>query len=164
MGSIIILCIEDERDVLDTLVRDLRPFEGAFRVEPTQSADEARRFVDAAPAAGDEIGLVLADHILPGTSGVEFLIELQHRPETSRTRKVLVTAQAGHQDTIQAVNEARLNHYIAKPWTREELHAVVRRQLEDYVLATQQNLLPFMQVLDSQRLLEAMRNRAVPAD
>lgn len=164
MGRIIILCIEDERDVLDSLVRDLRPFGSVFRIEATQSVAEARRVVDAAAAAGDEVGLVLADHILPGGTGVDFLVELQRRPDTVQTRKVLVTAQAGHQDTIHAVNEARLNHYIAKPWSLPELHEVVRRQLGDYVLATRTDVLPYLQVLDAPRLLEALRTRAAPAD
>jgi two-component system chemotaxis response regulator CheY len=159
MANVIILCIEDERDVLDALTRDLRPFEPTFRVEATQSVDEARRVVQAVEAAGDRVGLVLADHILPGATGVDFLVELHNRPATVGARKVLVTAQAGHQDTIHAVNAAGLDHYIAKPWTRDDLHAVVRRQLTDYVIGHLPDLLPYMKVLDSQRLLNAMRNR-----
>ncbi|HRK32290.1 MAG TPA: response regulator [Tepidisphaeraceae bacterium] len=164
MSKLIILCVEDERDVLDALVRDLRPFEGPFSIEATESVDEARRVVAAAQSRHDHVALVLADHILPGITGVQFLIELQRQPHYAATRKVLVTAQAGHMETIRAINEASLNHYIAKPWQVEELQTIVRRQLEGYVVETQKNLLPFMQVLDSQTLLEAMRTRPSPAD
>lgn len=159
MSRIIILCVEDEREVLDALVRDLKPFTAAFAVEAAQSAGEALKVVDAALARGDQLGLVLADHVMPGMSGVDMLIRLNQQPATVNARKVLVTAQAGHQDTIRALNDANLDHYIPKPWSREELQSVVRRQLADYVIQNVDDLLPFMKVLDSPRLLEAIRKR-----
>ena len=53
---------------------------------------------------------------------------------TRAARRVLVTGQAGHEDTIRAINEAELDHYVAKPWDPEEFRAVVREQLTDFVL------------------------------
>jgi response regulator RpfG family c-di-GMP phosphodiesterase len=157
MSQIIILCIEDEREVLDALVRDLQPFTGAFRIEAAETVEEARPLVRQWIDRGDSVGLVLADHLLPGTNGVEFLIELNHDPATQPTRKVLVTAQAALEDTIKAVNDADLDHYIAKPWSAAELHEVVRRLLTDYVLENVENVLPYMKILDAPRLMEKIR-------
>ncbi len=51
---------------------------------------------------------------------MDFLVELNGDPATRPIRKVLITGQAGLEDTIRAVNEADLDHYIAKPWTRRQ--------------------------------------------
>ena len=157
MNPFIILVIEDERPVLDALVRDLEPFTDRFRIEPAENVDDARKVVADHLQQENHLALILADHLMPGTSGVDYLVELNNDPRTAPTRKVLVTAQAGLQDTVKAVNQANLHHYIAKPWTREQLHDVVREQLTDYVVESGVDPLPFMQILDSRRLIEAVR-------
>lgn len=154
-----ILCIEDERAVLDALLRDLEPFANAFRIEPAENAADARGVVDSFLARGGHVALVLADHLMPGTSGVDFLVTLNNDERTRPTRKVLVTAQAGLADTVKAINEADLHHYIAKPWTPEALQATVRKQLTDYAIECIPDLLPFMGVLDRGRLLDALNDR-----
>lgn len=153
MNNIIILCIEDEREVLDALIRDLEPFASVFNIEAAQTVDEARRLVNTSLLHKKQLGLVLADHLLPGTSGVQYLVELNNDPRTSLTRKVLVTAHAALEDTVKAVNQAGLDHYIAKPWTAAQLHEVVRSQLTDYVIQCVSNVLPYVEVLDGQKIL-----------
>jgi len=154
MSRLVILCIEDEDEVRDAVVRDLEVFEPTFLVEMAEDADDARQVVQEIEAAGDEIALVIADHRLPGTQGTDFLIELHGKAETERARKVLLTGQAGHEDTIRAINQADLDHYISKPWTPEDLHSVVREQLTEYVLRNSEDVLPFVAVLDGARLLQ----------
>jgi two-component system chemotaxis response regulator CheY len=159
MNRIAILCIEDETEVREALLRDLAPFKSAFRIEGAEDVDDARAVLKECAADGDSIGLALCDHLMPGVRGVDFLIELAHNPDYTPTRKVLITGQAGLEDTIRAVNEARLHHYIAKPWQETDLHAVVRTQLTDYVLATREDLMPYLATLDAPRLLEAIATR-----
>ena len=154
MSRLVILCIEDEDEVRDAVVRDLEVFEPTFLVEMAEDADDARQVVRDVAAAGDEIALVIADHRLPGMQGTDFLIELHGEPATAKPRKVLLTGQAGHEDTIRAINQADLDHYISKPWTPEELHAVVREQLTEYVLSNVEDVLPYGAMLDGARLLE----------
>jgi two-component system chemotaxis response regulator CheY len=154
MSRLVILCIEDEDEVRDAVARDLEAFEPTFLVEVAEDADDARQVVQEINAAGDEIALVVADHRLPGMQGTDFLIELHGEPATAQARKVLLTGQAGHEDTIRAINEASLDHYISKPWTEEELHSVVREQLTEYVLRNVEDVLPYVAVLDGARLLE----------
>lgn len=155
--KIYILVVEDELEVMDALVKDLEKFEAWFPVETANNAREAQAVINDIIYHGHKIGLVLCDHVLPGKNGVELLIEMQEKPETSSAKKVLVTGQAGHEDTIRAINQAELNHYIAKPWTQKELEEVVINELTDYVITHEQNLLPFMQILDAEKLSAAMR-------
>lgn len=158
MADYTILCVDDEREVLDSLLRDLEPFERAgFRIECASSVVEARQVVAA--LAADGLALVLCDHLMPGITGVEFLIELAKDPKTRHARKVLVTGQAGLNDTVKAVNEAGLDHYIAKPWTAAQLSQVVVSMLTDYVLAVDPEPQRFAQYLDFGRIMEAVREQ-----
>ena len=156
MNRLIILCIEDEDEVRDAVVRDLEEFEPVFTVEMAEDADDARQVVKESLDDGDTIAMVIADHRLPGMQGTDFLIELQSKEETASSRKVLLTGQAGHEDTIRAINEADLHHYVSKPWTREELHTVVKQQLTEFVLRNVEDVLPFVALLDGPRLLNKL--------
>ncbi|MDR9417055.1 MAG: response regulator [Gracilimonas sp.] len=156
--KIYILIVEDELEVLDALVKDLEKFESFFPLETANDTTEAEEVIDYVLDHGHEVGLILCDHVLPGKNGVDLLIELQDNPKTAVSKKVLVTGQAGHEDTIMAINKADLDHYIAKPWTEEELETVVRDQLTDYVIENKGNLLYFMQILDAEKISSAMRN------
>ncbi|HMP72449.1 MAG TPA: response regulator [Kiritimatiellia bacterium] len=159
MNKIVILCVEDESEVRTAILRDLKPFAALMRIEAAEDVEDAKSVIRQCEIDEDELGLILCDHLLPGTRGVDLLIELQNDPRYRPARKVLITGQAGLEDTVRAVNEAQLQHYIAKPWNPEELQEVVRKQLTDYVLANRDDLLPFVSVLDSQRLLEAIANQ-----
>lgn len=161
MNSLVILCIEDEDEVRDAVVRDLEDFEPAFVVEMAEDADDARQVVRDVTEAGDSMALVIADHRLPGMQGTDYLIELHNDPATASTRKVLLTGQAGHEDTIRAINEADLDHYISKPWTREELNSVVKDQLTEYVLAEVPDVLPYVAVLDGARLMRKVADDSI---
>ena len=92
-------------------------------------------------------------------TGVEFLVETMHDPRLKYARRVLVTGQAGHEDTIRAINEGSLSHYVSKPWTTDELTSVVRNELTTFVLDNSIDPLPYMTVLDSQRVMRVLRHR-----
>ena len=157
--KIYILIVEDELEVMDALIKDLEKFEEFFPVEAANNTDEAREVIDYLLDHGHKVGLILCDHVLPGQNGVDLLIDLQKIPEAAKSKKVLVTGQAGHEDTILAINKADLDHYIAKPWTKEQLQEVVVSELTDYVITNEKNLLPFMRILDAAKLSDAMRNK-----
>lgn len=159
--QIYILIVEDELEVMDALVNDLEEFEQYFPIETANNAEEARSVVKGLSDRNAELGLILCDHVLPGENGVEFMISLQQNKEFRHTRKVLVTGQAGLEDTIHAINRAHLQHYIAKPWKPEQLNAVVREQLTEYVIARRHNPLDFMHILDGVRLSEFLRDNTL---
>lgn len=160
MTELAILVVEDEPEVRDALVRDLAPFAARFRVEAAESAEDALALLEELDAERVELALVLADHLLPGASGVDLLVRLNGDERFAAARKVLVTGQAGLSDTIRAVNDADLDHYVAKPWAVDALHGTVRHQLTDYVLDEVDDLLPYVQTLDAGRLMDAVAGRA----
>ncbi len=154
-----VVIIEDEPGVRDALERDLAPLADTVRVEVTSDAEDARALLDEVAAGGDRLALLLADHRLPGESGVDLLVDLHGQPETMTVRKVLVTGQADQDDTIRAVNEAGLHHYIAKPWDPDELRTVVRAQLTAFVLAERLDPLPHLAALDAAEVMPLLRDR-----
>lgn len=160
MNRLAVLIVEDEPEVRAALVRDLESLAGTLRIETADDVDDAHAALAEIAADGDRLALVLADHRLPGTTGVDFLIELTGDPATAATRKVLVTGQADHADTIRAVNEAGLDRYIAKPWTREQLVSVTIGAVTDYIIAERVDPLPYVRDLDGPRLLDAYGRRA----
>ena len=159
MSDIYIICVEDEPQVLDVVVRDLEALEDVFPIEIAHSAKDARELVKEIKEEGHRVGLILCDHIMPGDKGVDLLIEMQNDEFTKSTRKVLLTGQAGLEDTIQAVNNARLNRYVSKPWKPEQLLSVAVDELTSYVIEMEEELLPYMAVLDQERLQEAIRGK-----
>ena len=162
MSELVIVVVEDEPDVRAAIVRDLEPVAGGVRVDEADTVEDARIAMAEAAEAGDHVGLILADHRLPGQSGVDLLVSINADPELHQVRTVLITGQAGHQDTIRAINEAGLDWYFSKPWDPDELVSVVVQQLTNYVIDAGLDPLQFVQVLDGPRLLEqyARRGRA----
>ena len=53
MSRLVILCIEDEDEVRDAVVRDLEVFEPAFLIEMAEDADDARQVLNEVAGAGD---------------------------------------------------------------------------------------------------------------
>jgi CheY-like chemotaxis protein len=155
MSELVILVVEDEPEVRAEIVRDLSVFGRGIRVDEAESVGDAEAAIAEAVEAGDHLGLVVADHRLPGRSGVDLLVALEHDPSLRHVRRVLLTGQAGHHDTIRAINDARLDHYFAKPWDADELVTVARTLLTDYVIDSGLDPLPHVQELDGPRLLEA---------
>ena len=154
-----VLVLEDEPEVRGALVRDLAPLADAVRLEPAGDVEDARAALTEIAADGDVLAVVLADHRLPGTSGVDFLVELHAHGTTAEVRKVLVTGQADQDDTIRAVNEAGLVHYVAKPWDPQELIELTREQLTDFVLETGLDPLPHLRALEAERVMPLLRDR-----
>ena len=62
---------------------------------------------------------------------------------------MLVTGQADHEDTIRAINDGGLHHYISKPWKSENLVDIVRAQLTEFVLGSADiDPMPYVAILD----------------
>ena len=162
MSELVILVVEDEPDVRVAIVRDLEPLTPGVRIDEADTVDDARVALGEASDAGDHVGLILADHRLPGDSGVDLLVAVNEDPELEHVRTVLITGQAGHQDTIRAINEAGLDWYFAKPWDPDELVAVATRELTDYVIDAGLDPLRFVSTLDAPRLLEEYGRHTKP--
>ena len=157
--NLTILILEDEAEVRAALERDLLPFADTVRLEVASSADEAWEVIDELSDDGDLLALALCDHRMPGTTGVEFLVQMAPAPRPAAPPQVRGTGQAQRKAPGHAGHAAARDYYIAKPWDVEELHSVVRDMLTDYVEALDIDPLPYFEVLDQQRALKLTRHR-----
>ncbi|MDW6003766.1 response regulator [Vibrio mangrovi] len=155
----LILCVDDEREILDSVAQDLDCFEEYFVVEAAQSVPEAREVIADCQQQEIPLALILCDHIMPEQTGIQFLIELNTDPQTEAARKILLTGQAGLDDTVEAINHACLDFYISKPWQGDELRQVVKHQLTQYMIQNESDLSPWVKVLDAAEILSALSQR-----
>lgn len=159
MTKYLILCVDDEREVLESVLQDLTPFEDNFIIEGAESVTEARQVIEDMAQDDVKLALILCDHIMPEQTGISFLIELNQNADTQSARKVLLTGQAGLEDTVEAINHESLDYYIAKPWKGEELRQIITSQLTTFVIKNDDNLLSWTQILDAEAILTAMADR-----
>lgn len=157
MEKIYIICIEDQPEVLNAVMKDLALFEEAFIVEGCESAPEAEELLDDIDADGDYAGLLVCDHVMPDKTGVDFLIEVNDDPRFPHTKKLLLTGLATHEDTINAINNAAIDRFIEKPWQQEVLHKYVRILLTQFVLEQGLDYEPYLTYLDKPTLFENLR-------
>lgn len=154
----LIICVEDEPDVLDAVLRDLSIFETHFVLEGFSSADAVRDFLTASDAGTIHPALFVCDHMMPGTTGVDFLVEVERFGLAAGAKKMLLTGQAGLQDTVKAVNHGHLDFYLAKPWTKDILVETAKGLLTSFIRENGVNPLPYMNLLDAEALSGMVRD------
>ncbi|MGK5095461.1 response regulator [Deltaproteobacteria bacterium TL4] len=159
MQKYIILCVDDEREVLDSVVRDLEKLSAMFTIEPAESVEEAKAVLAQIQRSKQKPALIFCDHMMPGITGAEFLIELNQNEFTRATRKVLLTGQAGLDATVLALNQGGLHYYVAKPWTVESLMQVAVAQLTTYIIEYEPDLISYAKLLDAVRIFNAIHER-----
>jgi two-component system, chemotaxis family, chemotaxis protein CheY len=134
MENINIIVVEDQREVLHAITKDLTTLEDILSVEECESANEALELMKAIEAGGDHVALIISDHVMPEKSGVDFLAEVHHDQRFRGTKKILLTGLATHSDTINAINKAAIDRYISKPWKGDELLGTVKTLLTEYIM------------------------------
>lgn len=135
-----ILCVDDERNVLLTLRAQLQRHFPNCEVELAESGVEGLELIEELRLEGREVCLVIADQIMSGMRGDQFLIELHQR--YPQILKVMLTGQATAEEVGNAVNRANLYRFLSKPWNELDLCLTVgealRRYQQDQQLAQQQ--------------------------
>lgn len=153
MDKLNIIYVDDQREVLSTLSKDLEIFEKYLVVEECESAREALDLINEIDKAGDFVAVIISDHIMPGMSGVDFLTEITTDGRFDHTRKMLLTGQATHQDTIMAINQAHIEKYIEKPWKSGEFVEAVKVLLTHFVMTAGIDYKKYSPVLHQPTLL-----------
>jgi thioredoxin reductase (NADPH) len=130
----VLLTVDDDAAVSQALTRDLRRhFADRFRVVRAASGGEALDILRELRLAEDEVALILADHRMPGMTGVDFLERsLELFPTTKR---VLLTAYADTDAALKAINIVGLDYYLLKPWDPpdEKLYPVLDDLVDDWL-------------------------------
>lgn len=120
MPKQVILCVDDEKVILDSLKIELKKeFQDTYIYESAESADEALEIIEELQE--DEVGIlvIVSDWLMPGMKGDEFLIEVHKR--FPKIVKIMLTGQADESAIDRAIESAQLHCCLYKPWNNQEL-------------------------------------------
>ena len=124
MDPATVLIVDDELRVLDALEAILA---AEFRVVRAAGGEAALDILRAA-----DVAVIVTDYRMPGMTGVELLRRSQeHAPDAVR---IILTAYTDVDSLMEAINTARIYHFVPKPWEPNDLVLIVRRAAERYAL------------------------------
>ncbi len=143
----VIICVDDELRILQTLGRQLRRnFGKDYKIELANSGAEALSLCAELTAEGLTIPLIISDHHMEKMQGDTLLIELHKL--YPKMLKIMLTGQADADSVGNVVNASALYRYICKPWDQEDLILTVTEALRSFAqeqqLAEQNALLKEM--------------------
>ncbi len=118
----VILCIEDEREMIE-LFKIILGRQG-YRVSGALGGEEGLQ-----RAAEIEPDLIIVDLMMPGMDGWEVIQRVRADEKLRDTPIVIVTAKTQKIDRALALNVARVDDFIAKPFGPKDLIESVQRIL-----------------------------------
>ena len=114
--KICILYVDDE---VPNLVAFNANFRRDYEIHVADSAEKAFELLETT-----EPQIVIADHRMPGMTGVEFFEKLiSINPDPAR---ILLTAYTSSQTIIDAVNKGQIDKYLVKPWDNNIMQLAFR--------------------------------------
>jgi len=135
----VILCVDDEPNVLKSLRRLFRGSE--YIVHLAESGAKGLAFLEQ-----ESIDLIISDMRMPHMDGAEFLAQAALKwPETVR---ILLTGYADIESTIAAVNQGKIYSYCSKPWEDDELKALIAKAIEEKRLREER--IQLFEIIDTQ--------------
>lgn len=157
MEKITIICVDDEREVLESVSRDLAYFSEFFTIEECESAQECLELLEELDAQQEYVALVISDHVMPGKNGVELLTEIEKDGRFIGTKKLLLTGLATQADTIRAINKAHLDNFLEKVWDPDELLQISKELITEFIIEKGIDYEDYIKKLDSNTLYRLLR-------
>ena len=128
-----IITVDDDAEVSRAVEGDLRrQYSSDYRVLRADSGAAALDALRGLKRRNAPVALMVADQRMPQMTGVEFLGQaMKLFPDAKR---VLLTAYADTDAAIEAINSAKIHHYLMKPWDppEEHLYPVLNDLLDDW--------------------------------
>jgi signal transduction histidine kinase len=131
MSKKIIICIDDEKLVLDSLKKEIRENLGdGYIIEVAESGAEALELFKELLDEGFDVPLIISDYIMPEMKGDEVLRKAKEiKPETY---SIMLSGQATIEGVTNAINKAGLYRYISKPWDSDDVAISIKEALKCY--------------------------------
>ena len=125
----VILCVDDEKIILNSLKSQLKlEFGNAYAYETAESAIDAEELIDELILEGCKILIIVSDWLMPGINGDEFLIKIHKK--YPQIVKIMLTGHASDEAIEKVIKEAHLYQCLAKPWSGDELIQTIRNGLK----------------------------------
>jgi CheY-like chemotaxis protein len=121
-GRPIVLCVDDDMPVLDSLARLLR--DEPYDLVTTNSPRQALEWIKQR-----HVSVLISDQRMPEMQGTEILKAT--RESSPATRRIMLTGYADMDAVAKAVNEAEIQRLIPKPWNNYRLKETIRSMVQD---------------------------------
>lgn len=120
MKKYVILCVDDEKIILNSLKAQLKEKYGnSFLYETAENASDALEIIEDLMIDENTKLVVISDWLMPVIKGDEFLERVHKKYPDSL--KIMLTGQALPESIEKSKREANLYKCIQKPWTETEL-------------------------------------------
>lgn len=128
MAKKVIICIDDEKTILNSLKAQLKKqFGKHYMYEFAESGDEGLELIEELVEDGYEVLAIVSDWLMPGMKGDEFLIEVHKK--FPQIVKVMLTGQADTDAIERAKMMANLHRCLHKPWSEDDLLTTIKSGL-----------------------------------
>ncbi|HEY9596278.1 MAG TPA: response regulator, partial [Cyanophyceae cyanobacterium] len=132
MNKPVILCVDDEQTILDSLEIELQKSLGdEYLIETALGSEDALEVVQELLEEQYEVAVVISDYLMPEIKGDELLKRIHEL--SPKTLKILLTGQADLDAVSNAIKYAKLYRYIAKPWQIDDLKLTVQEAVNSYL-------------------------------
>lgn len=124
MAKPIILCVDDEKTVLNSLRQELEFAMGTnFSFELAESGEEGLEVIDELVGDGREIRVIISDQTMPGMKGEDFLSRVHKR--LPGAGKILLTGDSSKEGVNGGVYAGSNFPCLVKPWDNVRLRELV---------------------------------------
>ncbi|MCS6905020.1 MAG: response regulator [Bacteroidia bacterium] len=126
----VILCVDDEKIVTDTLISQLRNELGEeYFFESASDAAEAWEIIEELVADQLHIRLIISDWLMPKVKGDKFLLEVFE--QYPHIKLVMLSGQADEAAIKNLENKIPDFKFLRKPWAKSELIELVKSLLKN---------------------------------
>ncbi len=121
----IVLCVDDEENILNSLRRLLRR-EG-YRLLTASSGNDGLKLLEE-----NDVHLVISDQRMPEMSGTDFLAKV--KTEHPDVLRIILTGYTDVDSITESINKGHIYKFFLKPWNDQSLKLEIRQALEQYDL------------------------------
>jgi two-component system, sensor histidine kinase and response regulator len=127
----VVICVDDEPTVLESLKVELRRnLVGQCLIETAESGSDALNLLGELITDQYDVAVVLADYIMPGLRGDELLHQVTS--QSPQTRNIMLSGQADLDAVGRSIQYANLYRFISKPWHSEDLKLTILEAVQCY--------------------------------
>ncbi len=120
MKKLAVLCVDDERIILDSLrIQIEKSLSNIYLFEYAESAEEALEVIDDLIGEGIDLLLVISDYQMPGMKGDAFAETLKIKLPSVNI--ILLTGQISEEKSLALISRHIVLKVLQKPWKESDL-------------------------------------------
>ena len=143
MSKPVIMCVEDQPEVLSALTKDIDVFTEAFDIVECDSGQDALDELEELDADGIPIALIISDCVMPGMSGVDLVKETR---KNHKDIPIIVISGGGYEIGCKLAKDGLVSTCFPKPFqSRNLLNMVQVQEHQSHCLLHQKHMQFFLE-------------------